>query len=73
LVTAAEIGLWLAAPIANLWAGWQFLNRPAWQRPLAVFVAGLVVLLLITFLFLPLWLRGLLAVPLFAPLIWRKK
>ncbi len=73
LVTAAEIGLWLAALVASLLAGWQFLARSAWQRPLAVFVAGLVVILLITFLFLPLWLRGFLVTALFAGLFWRKK
>jgi hypothetical protein len=73
LVTAAEIGLWLAALAACLWAGWQFLTCPAWQRPLAVLVAGLFIILLITFLFLPLWLRGLLVTALFVLLIWRKK
>lgn len=73
LVTAAEIGLWLAALVASLWAGWQFLTRPAWQRPLALFVAGLVIILLITFLFIPLGLRGLLVATLFVGLIWRKK
>jgi hypothetical protein len=73
LVTAAEIGLWLAALAASLWAGWQFLARPAWQQPLAVFVAGLVVLLVLTFLFLPLLLRGLLVAALFTALAWRKK
>ncbi len=72
LVTAAEISLWLAALVASLWAGWLFLTRPAWQRPLAFFAAGLVVILLITFIFLPLWLRGLLVAPLFAGLAWRK-
>ncbi len=73
LVTVSEIGLWLAALVASLLAGWQFLARPAWQRPLAVFVVGLVVLLLITFLFLPLWLRGALVVGLFAGLVWKQK
>ena len=72
-VTVAEISLWLAALVASLWAGWQFLTHPAWRRPPAVFVAGLIVLLLITFLFLPLGLRGILVVSLFLPLIWRKK
>ena len=73
LVTASEISLWLAALVASLWAGWLFLTRPAWQRPLAIFVAGLVVILLITFLFLPLWLRGLLVAALFIGIAWRKK
>jgi hypothetical protein len=73
LVTAAEIGLWLAALVASLSAGWNFLTRPAWQQPLAVFVAGLMVILVITVLFLPLWLRGLLVAALLAALAWRKK
>lgn len=73
LVTAAEIALWLAAMAGSLWAGWRFITRPAWRRPLVVFVAGLVVLLVITLLFLPLWLRGLLVVTLFAGLLWKEK
>jgi len=73
LVTAAEIGLWLAALAVSLTAGWQFVTHPAWQRPLAIFISGLVALLLITFLFPPLWLRGLLAAALFVALTRRKK
>lgn len=72
LVTASEIGVWLAALAASLWAGWLFLNRATWQQPLAIFLVGLIVLLLITFLFLPLWLRGLLVVAQFAWIAWRK-
>ncbi|MFZ5818550.1 MAG: hypothetical protein ACOYYJ_01505 [Chloroflexota bacterium] len=72
-VTASEIGLWLAALTISLTAGWQLITRPAWQRPLAVFVVGLGALLLITFLFLPLWLRGLLVAALFAGLVWKQK
>jgi hypothetical protein len=73
LVTAFEITLWLAAFVASLGAGWLFITQPEWQRPLVFFVSGLVVLLLITFLFLPLWLRGLLAVGLFVGLTWKKR
>ncbi len=73
LVTASEIALWLAALAASLLAGWRFLRRPAWRRPLVVFVGGLVVLLLLTLLFLPLWLRGILVVVLFAGLLWNEK
>lgn len=73
LVTAVEISVWLAALAISLTAGWQFITRPAWQGPLAVFVVGFIVLLLITFLFLPLWLRGLLVTALFVPLTWRQK
>lgn len=73
VVTTVEIGLWMAVLVASLWAGRLYLNRSAWQRPLAIIVAGLLVILLITFLFLPLWLRGLLIVPLYAGLAWRKR
>ncbi len=73
LVTASEIALWLAALAASLLAGWRFLRRPAWRRPLVVFVGGLVVLLLLTLLFLPLWLRGVLVAVLFAGLLWNEK
>lgn len=71
LVAVSEIGLWLAALAACLWAGWQFINQTNGQRPLLIFVAGLVVLLLITFLFLPLWLRGALVIALLAGLVWK--
>lgn len=73
LVTASEIGLWLAALTACLWAGWQFINQTNGQRSLLVFVAGLVVIILITFLFLPLWLRGALVAALFAGLISKRR
>ena len=73
IVTALEITLWLAALAATLAAGWQAVRGPEWRRPLAVFAAGLLVLLLISFLFLPLWLRDLLDLALFAALLWKRK
>jgi hypothetical protein len=73
IITVFEITVWLAALVASLLAGWQVLNRPEWRRPLVVYLAGLVVLLLISFLFLPLWLRGFLAIALFAGLVWSVK
>lgn len=73
LVTVLEIVIWLAALVVCLLAGGQFINRSEWRKPLLVYVAGVVVLLLITFLFLPLWLRGLLVIALFAGLIWSKR
>jgi hypothetical protein len=72
IVTVAEITFWLAALVASLLAGWQVLNRPEWRRPMVVFAAGLVVLLLSTFLFLPLWLRSVMVKALFAGLFWKK-
>jgi hypothetical protein len=72
LVTASEITLWLAALVASLLAGWEFLHSLRWRKPLVIFVSGLVILLLITSLFLPLWLRGILVASLFAVVLWRK-
>lgn len=69
-VTFLEISLWLAVFIISLAAGWLFVSRSAWQIPLLIYVAGLLALLLITFLFLPLWLRGLFALLLLAGLTW---
>jgi hypothetical protein len=73
LVTASEISLWLAALAASLWGGGLFLTQRQWQQPLVTFTAGMVVILLLTFLFLPLWLRGFLVAALFALTAWRKK
>jgi hypothetical protein len=72
LVIASEITLWLAALVASLLAGWEFLHSLRWRKPLVIFVSGLVVLLLITSLFLPLWMRGILVASLFAGVLWRK-
>lgn len=72
IITVMEIAVWLAALAASLWAGWRFVTRAGW-RPLVVFAAGLVVILLLTFLFLPLWLRGLLVLALAAGLFWKRK
>ena len=72
IITVMEIAVWLAALAASLWAGWRFVTRAGW-RPLVVFAAGLVVILLMTFLFLPLWLRGLLVLTLAAGLLWKRE
>jgi hypothetical protein len=69
-VTAAEIGVWLAALAIGLVAGWLFVFRRDWRRPLAVGVAAVVVLLALTFTFPPLWLRALLDAALLAGLVW---
>lgn len=73
VVTVFEITIWLAALAAALLAGRLYLIRPEWRKPLAVYAAGLVVMLLITFLFLPLWLRGLLVIAQIAGLVWSGK
>jgi hypothetical protein len=70
LVTAAEIGVWLAALAIGLVAGWLFVFRRDWRRPLVVGVAAVAVLLALTFTFPPLWLRALLDAGLLAGLLW---
>lgn len=72
LVTALEIALWLATLTASICAGWKFFARPAWQMGL-IYMSCLVVLLLITFLFFPLWLRGLWIGLLYVLLIWKRQ
>jgi len=65
-----EIAAWLTVFAASLAAGVQYLTRPAWKLPLALVIAGLSILLALTFLFPPLWLRGVLAIGLLAGLGW---
>ncbi len=67
-VTLYEIGVWLAAFGMTLAAFVQVVRRPDWRRSLAVMAAAVIVLLALTFLFPPLWLRGVLALGLLAGL-----
>lgn len=69
-VTAYEIGIWLMAFGISLVAGGLFINRHAWKKPMFVCIAGLLVLLIFTFLFPPFWLRGMLVTGLLAGLVW---
>jgi hypothetical protein len=70
LTTPYEITVWLAALMIGLIAGVLFVNRQDWRKPLAVGVASVIVLLLLTFLFPPLWLRGVLDLGLLVGLGW---
>jgi hypothetical protein len=45
----AEIGLWFAALLCGVIAAGLFILRPAWPRPLAVAMAAVVVLFILTF------------------------
>lgn len=67
-VTAFEIVAWLAALAIGVTAAALFVTRPDWRGPLAVGLASVVVLLALTFLYPPLWLRGLLDLGLLAGL-----
>lgn len=70
LTTLAEITIWLAAFIIGLVAGILFVQRPKGLRFLVIGVASVLVLLGLTFLFPPLWLRGIFDLGLLAGLIW---
>jgi hypothetical protein len=69
-VTPLEIILWLAALVTGLAALILFANRTDGRKPLMLMVASVLVLLPITFLFPPLWLRMLLDFALLAGLLW---
>lgn len=70
LTTVYEITLWLATfaimPIAKV----LFIKRSDGQKPLVVGVAAFVALLVLTFLFPPLWLRVVLVILLLIGLVW---
>jgi hypothetical protein len=66
----AEITIWCIALICGLVAGGLFVFRPGWQHPLAVGVAAIVVLFVLTFVQPPLWLRLLLDTGLLAGVWW---
>jgi len=57
---AIEIGLWFIALFCGIIAVVLFTRRKAWQFPLVLGLASAIVLMVITFLFLPLWSRALL-------------
>ncbi|MBL8056605.1 MAG: hypothetical protein JNK29_07900 [Anaerolineales bacterium] len=68
LVTVVEITAWLAAALIGAIAAVRFVTRPAWRAPLALGIAAALVLLALTFLYPPLWLRALLDLGLLAGL-----
>lgn len=70
LTTAYEIAAWLAALAMGAAAGVLFVQRANGWPFLAVGLAAIIVLLLLTFLFPPLWLRGVFDLGLLAGLIW---
>ena len=70
LTTVYEIAVWLAAFVTGLVAGVLYVQRANGIRFLAVGVAAVMVLLVLTFLFPPLWLRGMLTLGLLVVLLW---
>jgi len=59
-VTFFEISVWMAALLIGILAAIRYVNRPEWKKPLAVGLLSVCVLLVLTFLFLPLWQRAIL-------------
>lgn len=70
LTTLYEITVWLAAFVIGLVAGVFFVQRRKGLHFLAIGVASVTVLLVLTFLFPPFWLRGVLDLGLLAGLVW---
>ncbi len=70
LVTVVEIVLWLAAFAVGMTAAVWFVRSEDWKLPLAIGILSIIVLLVITFLYPPLWLRAVLDTALLAGLIW---
>ncbi len=60
LTTVAEVSAWLFALACGLTAGMLALRRRSGRLPLALGLGAVVVLVILTFLFPPLWLRALL-------------
>ena len=68
--TPLEIIVWLTALVVCLTALVWHANHDGRKYPLLLSVTSILALLLITFLFPPLWLRGALDLGLFAGLVW---
>lgn len=60
LTTAVEVAAWLCALACGVVAGVLCLRLADWRLPLALGLAAVLVLLALTFLYPPLWLRALL-------------
>ena len=69
LTTIFEIAVWLAAFLIGMVAGVLYVQRANGIRFLAIGVASVIVLLVLTFLFPPLWLRGMLDLGLLVALL----
>jgi hypothetical protein len=70
LTTPIEIALWLAALGMGFTAAVLFIKRSDGKKPLTIGLVSVLVLLVLTFLFPPLWLRALLDLSLLAGLVW---
>jgi hypothetical protein len=70
LVTAFEIIAWLAALLVGILAAIRYVNQPEWKKPLALGLLSICVLMILTFLYPPLWLRGVLDILLIGLFVW---
>jgi hypothetical protein len=70
LVTVFEIVAWLAALVTGILAAIRYVNHPEWKKSLAIGLLSAVVLLVLTFLYPPLWLRALFDVVLIGLIVW---
>ena len=70
LTTAYEIAVWLAVFVIGVMAVVLFVARRDGKKALAVGVAAVLVLLVITLVFPPYWLRGVLVIALLGGLAW---
>ncbi|HEX6387427.1 MAG TPA: hypothetical protein VF177_22395 [Anaerolineae bacterium] len=69
-IETVEIVIWLAALVVGLAAAVLFLVQRQWQRPLIVAVVAVLVLVVLTIVQPPIWLRLLLDALLLAGLWW---
>ena len=70
LTTPYEIAVWFAALLLGLFASVLFVNRKDWKKPLGIGAVSVIILLVLTFLFPPFWLRAVLDLGLLAGLVW---
>ena len=70
LTTIYEIVVWLAVFVIGVIGAVLFVTRQDGKKPLAVGVAAVLLLLVLTLVFPPYWLRGVLVIALLGGLAW---
>ena len=73
IITVIEISLWLLALVIGVIAAFWFITWPDWKKPILIGLLAIGVLLVLTFLYPPLWLRGLLDASLAGSALWVKR
>ncbi len=72
LATVCEIVLWFIALVAGIIAAVWYVNTFGWKFPMAIGILAIIVLLVITFLYPPLWVRAVMDIALVGGLAWYK-